>query len=333
MDNVFNRTRSRNEKKLKIWRKVGLMLTYKCNAKCRFCYYNCGPEKGGLMSLETAMNTWQGLADLAGRDGRVHITGGEPFLYFDRLCEICRQVQKERLPGMDMVETNAGWAVNDEIVTKRLTELKKLGVTRIKASYDPFHAEFIEAENLHRLIRAGQEILGPGGIMVRWEKYLQQKLNIADMSDIEKERYFKKAIEDDPCMFTGRAAEILSELTPAKPVEQFRGQNCKVSFLGAAGVHVDPGGNVFSGQCSGIITGNTARANLRRIWENFEPETSPIVKILYSEGPFGLLYEAVKKGYHTKSCYVSKCHLCSDLRQFFFDSGEYGRIIGPADCY
>ena len=65
-ENIYNKRAGRDEPKFKIWRNAGLLLTYKCNAKCEFCYYNCSPQQGGLMPVEIAINAWQSLKELAG---------------------------------------------------------------------------------------------------------------------------------------------------------------------------------------------------------------------------------------------------------------------------
>ena len=98
-ENIYNSRLKRNESKFKLWRSAGLLLTYKCNCICEFCYYNCSPQKGGLMPVETAISVWQSLKRLVGDNAKIHITGGEPFLYWERLCEILREIKKQKLGG------------------------------------------------------------------------------------------------------------------------------------------------------------------------------------------------------------------------------------------
>jgi len=93
-ENIYNRQVARHEPKFKLWRSAGLLLTYKCNAACEFCYYHCSPQKNGLMPIDTAISAWSalgGLRILAGDAAKVHLTGGEPFLYWDHLCTNIRQ--------------------------------------------------------------------------------------------------------------------------------------------------------------------------------------------------------------------------------------------------
>jgi MoaA/NifB/PqqE/SkfB family radical SAM enzyme len=334
-DNIYNRQLSRNDAKFKLWRSAGLLLTYKCNCACEFCYYNCSPEAGGLMPTETAIGAWRSLQNLAGENAKIHITGGEAFLYWERLVQILEEAGRLGLGKFDMLETNGFWATDDNIVTKRLKELDELGMERLKISVDPFHQQFVDIELVRRLARLATEILGEQRVMVRWQKYLVDSLKTNDQRLTTK---YIETIKDYPCRFTGRAAGKLAELVAATPLEKIALQNCKTDFLGAKGVHIDPFGNVFSGTCSGIIFGNINQTSLEKIWcsqnwcDSSHPENK-FIETLFNSGPAGLLEKAAAVGYKTSALYADKCHLCTSVRQFLFDKGIEKSTIGPADCY
>ena len=166
--NVYNQTVGVNEPKFKTWRSAGLLLTYKCNSACEFCYYNCGPEKNGLMPVETAVNAWQSLKILAGDGAKIHITGGEPFAYWDHLQEVLQAAKNEKLGKVDLIETNGSWATTEEVAAQRLKRLDELGMHRLKISTDPFHQEYVDAEPVRRLAQIASDILGSGRVPVRW---------------------------------------------------------------------------------------------------------------------------------------------------------------------
>jgi MoaA/NifB/PqqE/SkfB family radical SAM enzyme len=332
-DNIYNKNTARNEPKLKIWSSAGLLLTYKCNCACEFCYYNCSPQKNGLMSEDIFIGSWQSLKTLAGESAKIHITGGEPFLYFDYMCKLLESARKETLGKVDMIETNGFWAENETIIKEKIKILDKLGLNKLKISCDPFHQEFIDIEYVKRLAVVAAEILGPGRVLVRWQKYLDEPIRCEKLTDEQKLQIFISANEDYPCRFTGRAAEKIAESLCTKSIEQIKKQNCKDSFLGTKGVHIDPYGNVFSGTCSGIILGNVTQKPLEKIWQDFSPDDDKIIGTLFNLGPAVLLEEAQKQGYKSKNLYADKCHLCYCLRQFFFDKGYYKESIGPTDCY
>jgi MoaA/NifB/PqqE/SkfB family radical SAM enzyme len=340
-DNIYNKRAGRDEPKFKIWRNAGLLLTYKCNAKCEFCYYNCSPEQGGLMPVDMAINAWRSLKKLAGDDApavskvepKIHITGGEPFLYWDHLVEILQEAKKSNLGPVDMIETNGFWAVDEKIVKDRIKVLDELGVNRLKISCDPFHQEYVDIEPVRRLAKTAREVIGHDRVLVRWEKYLDKPIEMKNISADERNKRYVEALNDYPCRFTGRAAGEIAESVASQTVEQIAAQNCSNAFLDAKGVHIDPYGNIFSGTCSGIIVGNIAKRPLAEIWQNWQPSNDKLIETLFNSGPAGLLDEAVKAGYKPAKLYAGKCHLCTSIRQFFFDKGLYETVVGPAECY
>jgi MoaA/NifB/PqqE/SkfB family radical SAM enzyme len=341
--NAYNRAVRRDSPKFKIWRNAGLLLTYKCNASCEFCYYNCSPKQDGLMPVEMAINTWQSLGELAGDTARIHITGGEPFLYWDRLVEFLQEAKRHDLGPVDMIETNGFWATDEKIVKDRLKILDELGMRRLKISCDPFHQEYVDIEPARRLAQLAKESLGETRVLVRWEKYLENPVEMKNITTIQRNKRYVETLNAYPCRFTGKAAGRLAELVAKDAIEEIAKSDCRAAFLGAKGVHIDPFGNIFSGTCSGIIVGNVTNQPLPEIWRNWLPENDKLIGILFNSGPAGLLDEAVKLGYKPAERYAGKCHLCTSIRQFFFNKGLYKSTtcqgeaerspIGPPECY
>jgi organic radical activating enzyme len=285
------------------------------------------------MPVDTAISAWRSLKVLAGDRAKIHITGGEPFLYWDHLLEILDQARKQDLGKVDLIETNGFWATSEKIVRQRLKRLDELGMNRFKVSTDPFHQQYVDIEPVRRLANIATEILGSERVLVRWQKYLESPIDMKNLSRVELEQQYINAMKDYPCRFTGRAAGKLAELVASIPIESLDEMNCKSDFLGAKGVHIDPFGNIFSGTCSGIIVGNVNQAPLEDIWKQINPRSSSLIGTLFNKGPYGLLAEAEKHGYKRAEFYAGKCHLCTDIRQFFCDNGLEKPIIGPAECY
>ena len=337
--NIYNNQVARQEPKFKLWRSVGLLLTYNCNAACEFCYYHCSPQKTGLMPIDTAIGAWQSLKILAGDRAKIHLTGGEPFLYWDHLAQILEQAEKQNLGKVDLIETNGFWASNEKIIRQRLRTLDELGMQRIKISTDPFHQEYIDIEPVRRLASLASKILGPARVLVRWRKYLENPIEMKSLSPSERNQQYLRAMNDYPCRFTGRAAAKLAELVASSMLDtgcstlvedresriknresriENRGSrtasvNCKSEFLGAKGVHIDPFGNVFSSTCSGIIIGNINQTTLKDIWKQFHPARGEFINTLFNLGPAGLLDRAAKLGYEKAQTYAGKCYLCTSI--------------------
>jgi MoaA/NifB/PqqE/SkfB family radical SAM enzyme len=339
-DNVYNKKVGQDEPKFKLWRSAGLLLTYKCNASCEFCYYTCGPQQNGLMPVDTAISTWHSLKILAGDTAKIHITGGEPFLYWDHLQQVLEQAKKHNLGKVDLIETNGFWATSIEITTRRLKTLDELGMHRLKISTDPFHQEYVDIEPVRLLADKASDVLGPARVLVRWRRYLENPVKMKGLSSEELKQQYTRAIRDCPCRFTGRAAGELAELVASTPIENLELMICKTDFLSAKGVHIDPFGNVFSGTCSGIIIGNVNHKPLEDIWKQVHPSQSEFINTLFEQGPSGLLEKAPllalakkQEGYKKAKVYANKCHLCTSIRQFLFDKGLGKSIIGPQELY
>ncbi|RPJ18997.1 MAG: radical SAM protein [Planctomycetaceae bacterium] len=334
-DNIYNRSVARDEPKFKLWRSAGLLLTYKCNAACEFCYYNCSPQKGGLMPVETCIAAWRSLKTLAGDQAKIHLTGGEVFLYWDHVVRLLSEAKNQDLGPVDMIETNGFWAGNDHLVADRLNTLIELGVQRLKISVDPFHQEYVDIVPVRRLAQKAGEMLGSDRVLVRWEKYLGEcGMRSAECGvQEERDRTYIQAYRDYPFRFTGRAAGHVAGLLASQPAQAFAGDNCLMGFLGAKGVHIDPYGNIFSGTCSGIILGNVNEKPLEEIWKQFHPAQNAFIRALCERGPYGLLEQAKMLGYEALPAYASKCHLCTHIRRFLFAKHEVLSTLGPADCY
>jgi len=332
-ENVYNRTVARNEPKFKLWRSAGLLLTYRCNAACEFCYYHCTPDKGGLMTVETCIAAWRSLKALAGDAAKIHLTGGEPFLYWDHLVEILKRGRRESLDPVDLVETNGFWAASKQLVEERLDTLLALGVQRLKISVDLFHQEYVDITPAHTLACMALEMFGPDNVLIRWEKYLTKPVDMKKLSAAQRDRAYLDTFREFPFRFTGRAADHLAGLLASKPAEAFADVNCKTDFLGAKGVHIDPYGHVFSGTCSGIILGSINDTPLEEIWKRFSPQRSDVIGTLCEKGPYGLLERVESLGYERLETYADKCHLCTHIRQFLLDNDQEAEIIGPLDCY
>jgi hypothetical protein len=285
------------------------------------------------MPVDMAIAAWESLRALAEDNAKVHLTGGEPFLYWEHLLEIMQKAKSQGLGKVDLIETNGFWATSAEIATKRLKTLDELGMQRLKISTDPFHQEFVDIEPVRLLANIAIDLLGPARVLVRWRKYLENPFKMKGLSNEELKQQYIRAIRDYPCRFTGRAGGRLAELVASERLKAFELVSCNAAILGAKGVHIDPYGNVFSSTCSGIIIANLSRTPLENIWKQFHPKQNELIDTLFNHGPAGLLNKFPNLGYQPAKVYANKCHLCTSIRKFLFDKGIEKSIIGPKEVY
>ncbi|MCP4710160.1 MAG: radical SAM protein, partial [Planctomycetes bacterium] len=308
-DNVFNRGRRQDESKFKLWKSAGLMLSYGCPCRCACCYVYSGPQAGSVdteMSVPMALGCWKAVRRLAGEEGLVHITGGEPFDDFERLEEILRTAQAEGLEGLEKIETNANWCTNENLVRDRLGRLCDLGLSMLQISTDVYHQEYVPMERVCIGVQIGREVLGADRVQIRWRDFYQDPVLVGPMSREDRGSFFLRAMNHRRERLLGRAAEELSDLLPARVYEDFAGQNCKKNLLGAQHVHIDGSGNVFSGTCIGIMVGKVKagpEGGLDELWQGFDYREHPIISVLVDQGPVGLIKSAIKAGYKPKRGY------------------------------
>ena len=97
-------------------------------------------------------------------------------------------------------------------------------------------------------------------------------------------------------------------------------------------VHIDNYGNYMSGYCGGISLGDAR--DLNSILSGIELEERPILGALLTD--MEELYElGVKEfGYkERKEGYISKCHLCLDMRRRIVEQKEEFEELKPTEFY
>lgn len=324
---------------LRVWEYAGLLVTYWCNARCAFCYVHSAPNRGGDMTRELALKLWRGLDRLAAGAGiemRIHLAGGEPFGDWPRLLGIIRAARDAGLTPLEKVETNAFWATNDGLTRARLEQLNAFGMEKLIVSSDVYHQEFIPFERVERCVRIARQVLGRGRVMVRWWDFFNNPIDLRKATSAEKRDAYRRAILRHKERLTGRAAAMLSDLLDLYPAEHFKPARCKDEILRSDHVHIGPEGHIFPGVCAGIIMATVNNQSIEQVWEHLRDhwQENPVLDAVVAGGSYELMQRAKQFGYAERGeGYASKCHICTDVRQFLFERGIWPEAIGPADCY
>lgn len=349
MYNAFMKSPNRAEPMLvKYWSRAGLMITDGCNAACASCYLRCRPGQARWMSTDMAVGLWAGLSRLSPHGCRVHVTGGEPFLDWQKLIDILQAAAKENLFA-DSVETNGFWATDDAVIRDRLQALEAAGVRELAISADPFHQEFVPIERVRRLAAVAVALLGQDRVRVRWQDWLDSGCDVQAMNPQRREALFREWIASGRDRLNGRAAEMLADSLPLQPAEAFAGQNCREGILRSRHVHIGPDGNVTPGVCAGLSVGTTGvppvtsssheiPTTIGQVWNNLRGNFSkrPILGRLIESGPTALLQLMKEKGLpvpHIEKGFASKCHLCWMARTALAATGDYSDELAPLELY
>ena len=332
--------------KLPLPQSGGLILSYKCTAKCRHCMYFCSPkweddwmkeddltECLSLLSGKISSSPWG--KDYVSLNQGLHFTGGEPFLNYDLLLKAAEIAKEYKIPST-FVETNCFWCTDDEVTREKLVKLQKAGLKGIMISVNPFYAEYIPFERTDTCIRISREIFEDNVMIYQLEYYRQfkelgikKKISLEDYSNLTTNDNIASRVE---MFLMGRANDSLRDFYPPYPYQDFFNQPCITPVLRNWHNHFDNYGNIMPGFCGGVSMGKWRDIDLL-INEGIDLKNKPILRFLASEDIEGLYYFAKAFGFRENpEGYLSKCDLCFHIRRFLFDEGEFDEL-SPGEFY
>jgi hypothetical protein len=313
---------------------ASLLFTYRCTLACRHCLFNCSPRKPAVCTSKKDAVTF--LRQLHATDRVVHIAGGEAMMFYPELLEICRRAQRAGV-APHFIQTNASFAVRDEVTRTRLLELRDTGVQGLLISADPYHQEFCPPERYARCFRIAIEVFGRRNVAARdaTEQELEECRAVG--RDPERRRDYARA---HPPLLVGRGGDELYPFFPERPVEQLTDamwhggegrKDCRQEFDPETmwEIHIDPYGSIQT--CCGIVLGDAKTTPLPKLMASGFLGRSQVVDAVYQEGPSGLLAMARPLGYQSRPGYPQKCGMCWDVRKFL--RPYFPETLGPAEIY
>jgi organic radical activating enzyme len=307
----------------------GIMVNYQCNAACRHCLYACSPDRdSGYINVETAEKVCELLCKGGCRS--VHIGGGEPFLDFEGLVMMVRQLNQNGIK-LEYIETNAFWELKTESqqeIQDKLKRLLKEGVDTLCISIDPYHAEFIPYGAPLTLAKHCEKT-GMNYFLWRHESLsILSKLDpqkTHSREDMEKklsQDYIYKTARQFGINYGGRAVNIERKIANLFPAKNFTGklssglQDRCSNLLSTGHFHVDKNGYFIPPGCTGI------RIPLSQAIFGIPNGKYPIFEALYHGGITALLEFAKQNGFFSYyTGYPSKCNLCFHIRHFLSEKG------------
>ncbi|MCP4230600.1 MAG: radical SAM protein [bacterium] len=181
---------------------IGLSLGYECTARCRSCLWGDQLGKKESMNVKDAFD-WIDQAYELGWLTAVGYSGGEPFLYYDKLKTLAGYVfNKYGLAAV--ISTNAYWAKTPAETRDIVRTLHGIGLRFILISVDDFHQEYVPLERVKNCLDVSRDF----GINItlqtivtessRKMDYYLERLGVGDDDDI--------TATEVPCTPTGRAA-------------------------------------------------------------------------------------------------------------------------------
>lgn len=305
---------------------AGIIFTYQCSIACRHCLFACRPDRPHVvMPREDCLDYLRFFYRLP---RVIHIAGGDCFIFYDEMLDVCREAQRQGAPP-HFIETNSAWCTADDIVERRFSDLRDAGVMGMYFSADPYHQEFVPAARVQRGFRIATEVFGEPNVLGAMGTIPDagRLEGIAQDDDALRE----KVRSGPPGYMVGNAYKYLAKYLDKKPLETFEAVRCAERFDPdhVWEYHFDPYGNLQT-NC-GVVLGNAKRTPLDTIADPDRVSANPIVKILSESGPLGLLQHAVDKGLEPRDGYGQKCEMCFHARSFL--RPHYPQILCPDEVY
>ena len=130
----------------------------------------------------------------------------------------------------------------------------------------------------------------------------------------------------------GKTPYELAFMYEKYPASYFFGQNCLTDLTRDWHMHIDNYCNYVPGYCAGISLGD-ARDLKKLTTEGIDLSKYPVLKAIATD--LKELYElGLKYGYKKrKQGYISKCHLCEDIRKHLADKTDQFKELTPKAFY
>jgi hypothetical protein len=295
----------------------GLITNYYCTSRCRHCLYACSPRwEKRYIEAETAERNFRQIRELG--CASVHIGGGEPLLNPQGLRTVLAAAREAGV-GIEYVETNSSWFTNQDEAVALLTDLKKLGLATLLISISPFHNEHIPFRKVKGVIAACR---AAGVQAFPWiSEFYREIDSFEDGVTHGLEEYAGKFGADYlnrlPGRYWihlgGRAVQTFQKVYPPRSLEAVCADSvggCR-ELLDTQHFHLDLFGNYIPGLCAGLaIRGED-------LGEPLAAGDYPLLTTLFNTGVSGLLdHAASHHGFQPAASYISKCHLCLEIRSY-----------------
>lgn len=234
-----------------IYKQLGLMLTNKCTAACRFCGVRCKPENNGVIDFDLAKSVIDQAAEL-GTFKRIGLSGGEAFLFPELVCQILEYARKVGFQHRTIASNGFWGAWSEEKLEPILSRLQGC-VTEISFSHDAFHAEYVPTSSVWK----AAEMIQKKGIPFSYHVAdVHGEMGAGPFLASQDEKVFNKGYDIYPIAALGNA-ETLPEDVFVR--EQFWKETvCYVHGI----VTVSYNGDVYPCCCPGIFSTEFKLGNL-----------------------------------------------------------------------
>jgi len=294
----------------------GIMTNYNCTVQCAHCRHNASPKrKKGFISEEMLDKILNKLEELNCQS--VHIEGGEPFIYPEELIRAVKQINKSTVQ-LEHIVTNCSWYRNKKDAFQLLKSLQKNGLQRLLLKVGPFQNEHIPLKKVQKVVAVADQL---GINIMIWDNELYPEVAAFDVCKTHSIKKYIRTYGDDyirriarkiSVTFAGRSFDAYSGHLMTHPLEKILQQNktCSQDYPTQNHFHVDLNGKFSFSHTQGVTI------DLEDLGKPIDETKYPFLNVLFHQGINGIYNLATEQyNYTPKKEYLSKCHLCYDIRK------------------
>jgi radical SAM protein with 4Fe4S-binding SPASM domain len=280
--------------------RLGLILTYRCNAECRHCFFESSPRREETIPLKLGIKAIDEATKLGAE--WISLTGGEPFLEPVLVSAFIKHASKSGLKTE--IVSNGYWATSIQEANRILEHLKDIGLDALNLSIDDFHQEYIQVTSVKNAYWAAQSLGIKLILMTTTTK--NNKITAKTIPELLKDDKLQiiggKRIRDPhallietPVTPTGRGKDITEHdytlISEVKCSEILRD------------IGIGPDGSVYP--CCGPLASKNTLGNI-----NEQP-----LKTILEEAEQNPFFASIREGTPLSGAFTSKCHACLSLRE------------------
>lgn len=183
---------------------IAILLTENCNARCKMCCDSRGEVKGHTLTIKE-LDIILGEIKINKYIETIGITGGEPMLYIDLIAYIFDYNYGRNIEFT--IKTNGFWGKSSDKYKQFLKRYASI-IQNISFSYDEFHKEFIDIENIKESIKLCSELKINTDIVACFLKNNMQPGDI--LNELGECAYLTRFLYQ-PVINTGTAKKLLDE--------------------------------------------------------------------------------------------------------------------------
>ena len=186
-----------------VFESVGIVLTDKCNARCRMCCSGLTEVKNSLKTISREdLDLILGQIRDCSQIGQVGVTGGEPMLYPSMVEHILDfDFGREVKIGL---KTNGFWGRDPKRARSFLTRYRNR-LSNISFSYDEFHREYISLDSIKAIIDIANELMIPTEVV---GCFLRDGITPGEILDELGEYAYRTQFKYQPVFKTGLATSF-----------------------------------------------------------------------------------------------------------------------------